>query len=176
MQTSWRLLYESDPVVSAGATKPYVQLVDYRSIQGQVFVIEETTGVQESTPGIDRVIEIAPRSEWSSIFLHEDWFMWIRNLYKKKKLKENRNRFIGYNGRRFKIVRHKRVEYTFQFRSAQWPDDIPGELDDENDHDDSSSLVDSENSSTSNHAGTEALVQENTASAIHQQSTKRQKT
>jgi hypothetical protein len=49
LQTSWRLLYESNPVVSAEATKPYVQLVDYRSIQGQVFVIEETTGVQEST-------------------------------------------------------------------------------------------------------------------------------
>ena len=73
-------------------------------------------------------------------------------------------------------MNHKRVEYTFHFRSAQWPDDIPGELDDETDQDDCSYLVGSENSTTSNHAGTDALVDESTASANNQHSTKRQKT
>jgi hypothetical protein len=104
LQTSWRLLYKPDPKTSSTATRPYFATLAYESIDSQTFVVEETPGIHESEPPLSRVIEIAPRSEWSSIFINEDWNVWIRNLYKKQNVKENQKRFIGYNGRQYTIL------------------------------------------------------------------------
>ena len=134
LQTSWRLFYQLDPAVSRTATKPFIQLIEYQNVQAQAFVVEETPGIQESEPEYRRVIEIAPRSEWASIFLTEDWFMWIRSLYQKKKQKENKDKFIGYNGRRWEMIDGIR-DYSYNYRCANpilGTAEAGGELDSDN--------------------------------------------
>ena len=103
LQASWRLMYLNyiDQGASSKCSKPFLDLVDYECIAGQIYVVEEAPDIRESRPPIPRVMEIAPRSQWCYIFLNEEWYYWIRNLYQKKKQKDFKNKFIGYNGCRY---------------------------------------------------------------------------
>ena len=72
LQTSWRLHYEKDHRFT-NQDKPYVHPLRYNSVLEKVFVVEESPGIFETTPPVNRVMEISQKSEWSKIFLGNDW-------------------------------------------------------------------------------------------------------